>query len=68
LGAIAQNLLSKLGLKLTYVGRFGERNNRERVYQFIQPKDERDVIYQQWQSRVVTEASRSVVGVHQWQI
>jgi hypothetical protein len=55
--AIVQNLLSKLGLKLTYVGRFGERNNRERVYQFIQPKDERDVIYQAWQNRVV--------GVHQ---
>jgi hypothetical protein len=63
--AIAQTLLSKLGLKLTYVGRFGERNNRERVYQFIEPKDERDVIYQAWQNRVVTEASRSVAGVHQ---
>jgi hypothetical protein len=63
--AIIQKLLSKLGLKLSYVGRFGERNNRERVYQFIEPKDERDVIYQGWQNRVVTEAYRSVVGVHQ---
>jgi hypothetical protein len=66
--AIAQTLLSKLGLKLTYVGRMGSRENRERVYQFIEPQDERDVIYQAWQNRVVTvvtEASRSVVGVQQ---
>jgi hypothetical protein len=71
--AIIQKLLSNLGLKLTYVGRMGSRNKRERVYQFIEPKDERDLIYQGWQNRVVTvvteasrsEASRSVVGVHQ---
>ncbi|MEA5573498.1 plasmid replication protein, CyRepA1 family [Calothrix sp. UHCC 0171] len=62
--AIAQTLLSKLGLSLTYVGRFGARGERERVYQFIEPKDGRDVVYKQWQNRVVTEASRSVVGVH----
>jgi hypothetical protein len=55
--AIAQKLLSKLGLKLTYVGRMGSREKRERVYQFIEPKDERDLVYQQWQNRVV--------GVHQ---
>jgi hypothetical protein len=70
--AIIQKLLSKLGLKLSYVGRMGSRDKRERVYQFIEPKDERDVIYQAWQNRVVTVvtvacvlASRSVVGVHQ---
>ncbi|PAX56128.1 plasmid replication protein, CyRepA1 family [Brunnivagina elsteri] len=63
--AIIQTLLSKLGLKLSYVARMGSRENRERVYQFVEPKDERDVIYQQWENRVVTEASRSVVGVHQ---
>jgi hypothetical protein len=50
--AIAQTLLSKLGLKLTYVGRMGSRENRERVYQFIEPQDERDVIYQQWENRL----------------
>jgi hypothetical protein len=55
--AIAQTLLSKLGLKLTYVGRMGSREKRERVYQFIQPQDERDVIYQQWENRFI--------GVHQ---
>jgi hypothetical protein len=51
--AIIQKLLGKLGLKLTYVGRLGERGNRERVYQFVEPKDERDVIFQGWQNRVV---------------
>jgi hypothetical protein len=52
--AIIQKLLSKLGLKLSYVARMGSRENRERVYQFVEPKDERDVIYQQWENRVVT--------------
>jgi hypothetical protein len=55
--AIAQKLLGKLGLKLTYVGRLGERGNRERVYQFVEAKDGRDAIYQAWQNRIV--------GVHQ---
>jgi hypothetical protein len=67
--AIIQKLLSKLGLKLTYVGRMGSRNNRERIYQFIEPKDERNLVFAGWQNRVVTVAcvlaSRSVVGVHQ---
>jgi hypothetical protein len=66
--AIVQNLLSKLGLKLTYVGRIGSRDKRERVYQFVEPKDERDFVFAGWQNRVVTvvaEASGSVVGVHQ---
>jgi hypothetical protein len=55
--AIIQKLLSKLGLKLTYVGRMGSREKRERVYQFLEAQDGRDVIYQQWQNRIV--------GVHQ---
>ncbi|NJR17512.1 MAG: bifunctional DNA primase/helicase, partial [Calothrix sp. CSU_2_0] len=63
--AIIQKLLSKLGLKLTYVGRMGSREKRERVYQFLEAQDGRDLIYQAWQNRVVTEASQSVVGVHQ---
>jgi hypothetical protein len=50
---IAQKLLGKLGLKLTYVGRIGSRDNRERVYKSVEPKDERDAIYQAWQNRVV---------------
>jgi Domain of unknown function (DUF3854) len=51
--AIIQKLLSKLGLKLTYVGRMGSRENRERVYQFVEVQDGRDVIYQRWQNRYV---------------
>ena len=31
---IAQKLLSLLGLKLTYIGRLGSREQRERVYVF----------------------------------
>ncbi len=56
--AITQKLLSKLGLKLTYVGRIGSRENRERVYEFVEPFDGRDVIYQGWEKRHVS-------GVHQ---
>jgi hypothetical protein len=55
--AIAQIILNKLGLSLTYVGRFGARGERERVYQFVKPEDGRDVVYQRWQNRVA--------GVHQ---
>jgi hypothetical protein len=35
----------------------GSREKRERVYQFIQPQDERDAVYQQWENRFI--------GVHQ---
>ncbi|RUT03890.1 hypothetical protein DSM106972_048040 [Dulcicalothrix desertica PCC 7102] len=53
LGAItiAQKILSKLGLKLSYVGRFGSRGNRERVYRFIKPEDKRDDIFAAWKKR-----------------
>lgn len=53
LGAITivQKILSKLGLKLSYVGRFGSRGHRERVYKFIEPKDERDIIFATWEKR-----------------
>ncbi|MEA5573476.1 plasmid replication protein, CyRepA1 family [Calothrix sp. UHCC 0171] len=56
--AIIQTLLSKLGLSLTYVGRFGVRGNRERVYEFVAPKDGRDLVYAKWHHRCD-------VGVHQ---
>jgi Domain of unknown function (DUF3854) len=49
--AIIQKLLSKLGLNLSYVGRMGSRDNRERVYEFVKPKDGREVIYQGWEKR-----------------
>jgi hypothetical protein len=54
--AIAQKLLSKLGLKLTYVGRMGSRDNRERVYQFVEAQDGREVIFEGWQNRYVASA------------
>ena len=53
LGAITivQKILGKLGLGLSYVGRFGSRGHRERVYKFIEPKDERDLIFATWEKR-----------------
>ncbi|MBG1261632.1 hypothetical protein, partial [Nostoc commune] len=45
--AIAQKLLGKIDLKLNYVGRLGKRENRECVYQFVAPDDERDSIFGQ---------------------
>lgn len=61
LGAITivQKILSKLGLRLSYVGRFGSRGHRERVYQFIKPKDERDDIFATWKKRY-TPSSKAV--------
>ncbi|MEH2309696.1 MAG: hypothetical protein V7L06_30915, partial [Nostoc sp.] len=49
--AIAQKLLAKIDLKLDYVGRLGKRENRECVYRFVAPDDERDSIFRQWLNR-----------------
>ncbi len=49
--AIAQKLLAKIDLKLAYVGRLGKRENRECVYRFVAPDDERDSIFRQWLNR-----------------
>ncbi|MBG1242473.1 hypothetical protein [Nostoc sp. NZL] len=38
-------------MKLDYVGRLGKRENRECVYQFVTPDDERDSIFRQWLNR-----------------
>ena len=48
---IAQKLLSLLGLKLTYVGRLGSREQRERVYCFEFYDDGREEIFQSWLQR-----------------
>ncbi|MBD2527294.1 hypothetical protein [Nostoc sp. FACHB-133] len=48
---IAQKLLAKIDLKLDYVGRLGKRENRECVYRFVSPDDERDLIFEQWLNR-----------------
>ncbi|MBW4689258.1 MAG: DUF3854 domain-containing protein [Komarekiella atlantica HA4396-MV6] len=49
--AIAQKLLAKIGLKLKYVARLGSKENRECVYEFVPPKDERNLIFERWLSR-----------------
>ena len=48
---IAQKLLSLLGLKLTYIGRLGSREQRERVYVFESPSDGREEIFASWLQR-----------------
>ncbi|MHC5939299.1 hypothetical protein [Nostoc sp.] len=57
---IAQKLLAKIDLKLNYVGRLGKRENRECVYQFVAPDDERDSIFGQWLNRDELFLSESV--------
>ncbi|NJO99212.1 MAG: bifunctional DNA primase/helicase, partial [Pleurocapsa sp. CRU_1_2] len=48
---IVQKLLGILGLKLTYIGRFGSRTQRERVYIFEFPNDGREEIFTNWLQR-----------------
>ena len=47
-------------MKLNYVGRLGKRENRECVYQFVAPDDERDSIFGQWLNRDELFLSESV--------
>ncbi|WP_208766637.1 hypothetical protein [Nostoc flagelliforme] len=49
--AITQKLLAKIDLKLDYVGRLGSRDNRECVYRFVAPDDQRDSIFRHWLNR-----------------
>jgi hypothetical protein len=49
--AIAQKLLEKINLRLSYIGRLGPRGHRECVYQFVPADDGRDFIFRQWLSR-----------------
>jgi len=58
--AIAQKLLEKIDLKLSYVGRLESRDNRECVYQFVAPNDQRDSIFGQWFNRDELFQSESV--------
>ncbi|MEH2380843.1 MAG: hypothetical protein V7K27_18490, partial [Nostoc sp.] len=57
---IAQKLLAKIDLKLNYVGRLGKRENRECVYRFVPPDDQRDSIFGQWLNRDELFQSESV--------
>ncbi|MBN3922260.1 hypothetical protein [Nostoc sp. NMS4] len=38
-------------MKLDYIGRLGKRENRECVYRFLAPNDQRDSIFRQWFNR-----------------
>ncbi|WP_190234085.1 plasmid replication protein, CyRepA1 family [Nostoc sp. 'Peltigera membranacea cyanobiont' 213] len=58
--AIAQKLLAKIDLKLDYVGRLGKRENRECVYRFVAPDDQRNSIFGQWLNRDELFLSESV--------
>ncbi|MCC5639781.1 DUF3854 domain-containing protein [Nostoc sp. CHAB 5844] len=49
--ALAQKLLDKIDLRLSYIGRLGPRGKRECVYKFVTPDDSRDCIFQQWLKR-----------------
>lgn len=49
--AIAQKLLGLLGLKLDYVGRFGSRGDRKRIYAYHAPDDDREAVFDVWLSR-----------------
>ncbi len=57
---IAQKLLAKIDLKLNYVGRLGKRENRECVYRFVAPDDQRDSVFRQWFNRDELFLSESV--------
>ncbi|WP_229501033.1 hypothetical protein [Nostoc mirabile] len=62
--AIAQKLLDKVDLRLSYIGRLGPRGKRECIYQFLPPDDERDAIFDSWLSRdeVLNRESVSVTN------
>jgi len=66
--AICQKFLKKLGMKLSYLGRFGARGHRERVYKFVPPQDQRQAIFQGWLQRdeatSVSIKENVSVGVH----
>lgn len=49
--AIAQKLLSKIGVKLEYLRREGCDGNRQRVYGYTAPIDGRDEVFAAWISR-----------------
>jgi hypothetical protein len=49
--AIAQKLLFKVGLKLTYLRREGSDGTRQRVYGYTDPEDGRDEVFAAWIAR-----------------
>lgn len=49
--AIAQQLLGKVGLKLTFKGKEGGRGQQQRVYMFVPPENNQETIMQGWLER-----------------
>ncbi|MBD2492113.1 hypothetical protein [Aulosira sp. FACHB-615] len=58
--AIAQKLLNKIDLRLTYVGRLGPRGKRECVYKFVAPDDRRNVIFEKWLNRELVSVTSNI--------
>ncbi|MBD2492351.1 plasmid replication protein, CyRepA1 family [Aulosira sp. FACHB-615] len=58
--AIAQKLLNKIDLRLSYVGRLGERGKRECVYKFVAPDDGRSGIFEKWLNRELVSVSNNI--------
>ncbi|MBD2452331.1 DUF3854 domain-containing protein [Nostoc sp. FACHB-152] len=58
--AIAQKLLDKVDLRLSYVGRLGPRGKRECVYKFVTPDDGRDGIFKKWLNRELVSVSNNI--------
>ncbi|MCC5636995.1 hypothetical protein LC593_14215 [Nostoc sp. CHAB 5844] len=61
--AIAQKLLDKVDLRLSYVGRLGPRGKRECVYKFVGTDDGRDVVFSKWLKRDEAAIVNSSVSV-----
>ncbi|MBD2302836.1 plasmid replication protein, CyRepA1 family [Nostoc sp. FACHB-190] len=58
--AIVQKLLGKIDLRLSYVGRLGERGKRECVYKFVGPDDGRDGIFEKWLNRELVSVTSNI--------
>ncbi|WP_242072163.1 plasmid replication protein, CyRepA1 family [Nostoc sp. FACHB-110] len=58
--AIAQKLLDKIDLRLSYVGRLGERGKRECVYKFVTADDGRNVIFEKWLNRELVSVTSNI--------
>ncbi|RCJ41897.1 hypothetical protein A6770_35945 [Nostoc minutum NIES-26] len=57
---IAQKLLNKIDLRLSYVGRLGQRCKRECVYKFVGTDDGRDRIFSGWLNRELVSVTNNL--------
>ncbi|WP_253274489.1 hypothetical protein [Nostoc sp. PCC 7107] len=57
---IAQKLLSKIDLRLSYFGRLGPRGKWECVYKFVAPDDGRSGIFSGWLNRKLVSVSSNI--------